>query len=145
MMFEENRRQTYANAIRRVKVYSFSRCFLNANSIELSERLELLRENFSNFTDEHLGMVSKMSEIEFKMEDRHYAKMEKLFRKLVIHFRKRIVRKEAEECAKRVEQCSYLYDAESPNEAKNSADRTASVIVSLDSAKEAAETTDCHA
>lgn len=111
-MFEENRRQTYTNAIKRVKVFSCSQHFLNANSIELTERLELLRESFSNFSEEHLNMVSKMSEIEFQMEDEHYAKIEKLFRKLVIQFRKRIVRKEAEECAKRVEQCSYLYDAE---------------------------------
>lgn len=140
MMFEENRRQTYANAIRRVKGYTFSQRFLNANSIELNERLELLRDNFSNFTDEHLSMVSRMSETEFQMEDEHFAKMEKLFRKLVIHFRKRIVRKEAEECAKRVEQYSFLFDADSPRQANNMESRTGSVIVS----QPATERADCH-
>lgn len=109
-MYEENRRQTYVNAVKRVKTYSLSRNFPNANSIELIERLEMLREHFVNFTEEHLNMVSKMSDVEFQMEDHYYAKMEKTYRKLVIQFRKRIVRKEAEEYSKRVEQCSYLYN-----------------------------------
>lgn len=132
-MYEENRRQTYVNAIKRVKIYSFSPNFSNANSIELIERLEMLRESFVNFTEEHLNMVSKMSEVEFQMEDQYYSKMEKTYRKLVIRFRKRIVRKEAEECAKRVEQCSYLYDDDLP---KKNTKRTASVIVDCYVAKE---------
>lgn len=126
MMFEENRRQTYVNAIKRVKSFSLSHCFTIANSIELIERLEMLREHFVNFTDEHLSMVSTMSEIEFQMEDQFYAKMEKTYRKMVIRFRKRIVRKEAEECAMRVQQCSLLYDDGLP---KKPIRATASVIV----------------
>lgn len=100
----EQRRQTFANKISRAESLIKSGKIENEQSIELNERMELLKEAFAEFSAEHLKLIEKSPQSEFKKHDAFYANIDEKYQASILCLRKSIAKAEAKELNDRMKQ-----------------------------------------
>lgn len=70
------RRKTFGKAIGRQYVFTLSAEFSYASSVDLEQRMELLKEAWGHFQDEHVQLMSDLPSDLFNEEDRYYRVIE---------------------------------------------------------------------
>lgn len=97
---EENRRRTHANSIKRIKLFTTEENFENASSVELNERMEILKEAYANFVKEHQFFVANLHQTQFAAQDKYFGQMTELYQNTMVDFRKKILEVDTQDVIK---------------------------------------------
>lgn len=92
-----NRRQTFADAVKRSHAYTKGQDFVQASSVELNTKLEELKVLHDKFTEEHLKIGENTPRDLFSEHDRCFEEQQEIYSSAAIAFRKRIAEIETAE------------------------------------------------
>lgn len=92
-----NRRQTFADAVRRIHAYTKGKGFGECSSVELNAKLDELKTLHDKFTDEHLRIGENTPRDLFSEHDRYFEEQQAIYSSAAISFRKRIAENETVE------------------------------------------------
>lgn len=107
------RRKTYSNALKRWKEESTSEEFKKFAAVKLSEKLEMIKDDYAGFVQEHQSLVETLPKAQFKAQDEYFKAMSELYQGVIITFRKRINAVEVQELLKSQKKRASANDIES--------------------------------
>lgn len=93
----QNCRKMFANAICRADIEMKKGVWADEHFTQLNERIEMVKETFTKFTEQHQEVVKNCDKKVFVQQDEYYARIEQIYQHIVLCLRKLVRTAEAKD------------------------------------------------